>query len=37
MEPGVPPGQPDGRRDILPIVNFYPDRKLHMEPGVPPG
>jgi hypothetical protein len=35
VEPGVPSWQPDGQRDVLPIVPFYSDRELLIEPGVP--
>jgi hypothetical protein len=37
MEPGVPSGQPDGRRDSFPLNPIYSDRELLVEPVVPPG
>ncbi len=30
-------GSPNGRRGVLPIVPFYSDWELLMEPGVPSG
>ncbi len=37
MEPGVSPGEPNRRRGILPLVPFYSDQELLVEPSVPPG